>query len=106
MPRARLLVLSLLALILLSYQTNSQTQTSSQSQPHQAATQNARAAHAPVNCTNNGTDVNSNGETVKRPENCSAPPKGTTAQCRDGSYSFSQTRKGTCSHHGGVAKWF
>jgi hypothetical protein len=33
-----------------------------------------------------------------------APP-GATAQCRDGSYSFSQTHSGTCSHHGGVAAW-
>lgn len=34
-----------------------------------------------------------------------APPAGATAQCRDGSYSFSQHRRGTCSHHGGVARW-
>jgi len=33
------------------------------------------------------------------------PPAGATAQCRDGSYSFSQHRSGTCSHHGGVARW-
>jgi hypothetical protein len=33
-----------------------------------------------------------------------APP-GATAQCRDGTYSFSQTHSGTCSHHGGVAQW-
>lgn len=33
-----------------------------------------------------------------------APP-GATAVCRDGTYSFSQTRSGTCSHHGGVAAW-
>jgi len=56
-------------------------------------------------CTDNGTYVNSKGETVKRPENCSAAPQGATAQCRDGSYSFSQNRRGTCSNHGGVAKW-
>jgi hypothetical protein len=56
-------------------------------------------------CADNGTYVNSKGETVKRPENCSAAPQGATAQCRDGSYSFSQSRRGTCSHHGGVAKW-
>jgi Protein of unknown function (DUF3761) len=30
---------------------------------------------------------------------------GPTAQCRDGSYSYSQHRSGTCSHHGGVARW-
>jgi len=56
-------------------------------------------------CTDNGTYVNSKGGTVKRPENCSAVPQGATAQCRDGSYSFSHSRSGTCSHHGGVAKW-
>ena len=28
-----------------------------------------------------------------------------TAQCRDGSYSYSRHRSGTCSHHGGVARW-
>ena len=56
-------------------------------------------------CANNGTYVNSKGETVKRPENCSSAPQGATAQCRDGSYSFSRSHRGTCSHHGGVAKW-
>jgi len=56
-------------------------------------------------CADNGTYVNSKGKTVKRPENCTAAPQGATAQCRDGSYSFSQSRRGTCSHHGGVAKW-
>ncbi len=33
-------------------------------------------------------------------------PVGATALCRDGSYSFSQSRRGTCSHHGGVAQWY
>lgn len=35
----------------------------------------------------------------------SSRPPGATAQCKDGTYSFSQTRSGTCSHHGGVATW-
>jgi hypothetical protein len=34
-----------------------------------------------------------------------SPPPGATALCRDGTYSFSQHHSGTCSHHGGVAKW-
>lgn len=32
-------------------------------------------------------------------------PTGATAQCRDGSFSFSLNHRGTCSHHGGVAGW-
>lgn len=35
----------------------------------------------------------------------SSPPPGATALCRDGTYSFSQHRSGTCSYHGGVARW-
>jgi Protein of unknown function (DUF3761) len=33
-----------------------------------------------------------------------APPAA-TARCRDGTYSFSQHRRGTCSDHLGVAEW-
>jgi hypothetical protein len=32
-------------------------------------------------------------------------PATASAKCRDGSYSFSQHRRGTCSHHGGVQSW-
>lgn len=32
-------------------------------------------------------------------------PAGASAKCRDGTYSFSQHRRGTCSHHGGVSNW-
>lgn len=32
-------------------------------------------------------------------------PDAATAICRDGTYSFSQSRSGTCSHHGGVSQW-
>jgi hypothetical protein len=32
-------------------------------------------------------------------------PSGATAICRDGTYSYSAHRRGTCSHHGGVAQW-
>ncbi|MBQ3677162.1 MAG: DUF3761 domain-containing protein [Bacteroidales bacterium] len=31
---------------------------------------------------------------------------GPTAQCKDGTYSYSKTHQGTCSHHGGVAVWY
>jgi hypothetical protein len=32
-------------------------------------------------------------------------PAGATAKCKDGTYSKSQHRSGTCSGHGGVAQW-
>ncbi|WP_420197036.1 DUF3761 domain-containing protein [Brevundimonas vesicularis] len=35
----------------------------------------------------------------------SSIPSGETARCRDRTYSYSQSRRGTCSGHGGVAKW-
>jgi hypothetical protein len=51
--------------------------------------------------------VNSRGVWVPSPQRTpdnQAPP-GATAHCQDGTYSFSQSRRGTCSHHGGVAEW-
>jgi len=33
-------------------------------------------------------------------------PNGATAKCRDGSYSHSAHRAGTCARHGGVAQWY
>jgi hypothetical protein len=46
-------------------------------------------------------------EPESRPEPTSTrgAPSGASAICRDGSYSFSAHRRGTCSHHGGVAQW-
>ena len=48
--------------------------------------------------------TNQNREPSSRKHSTSVP-SGATAECRDGSYSFSEHRSGTCSHHGGVAKW-
>jgi hypothetical protein len=48
---------------------------------------------------------NSDGQRVQSPTYSETIPAGATAQCRDGSYGFSQHRQGTCSHHGGVARW-
>ena len=48
---------------------------------------------------------NVNGRCVHRPVQAAHAPVGATAKCRDGTYSFSQHRRGTCSHHGGVAEW-
>lgn len=45
------------------------------------------------------------GHQVHRPVQASSAPAGASAQCRDRSWSFSESRRGTCSHHGGVARW-
>ncbi|WP_406637930.1 DUF3761 domain-containing protein [Amycolatopsis sp. WGS_07] len=56
---------------------------------------------APAEC---GSDYyrNSSGNCVHRPD---SNPSGATARCNDGTYSYSQHRSGTCSHHGGVKQW-
>ena len=49
--------------------------------------------------------TNSKGERVQSPTYYDKAPAGATALCRDGTYSFSRNRRGTCSRHGGVARW-
>lgn len=51
--------------------------------------------------------INSQGERVRSPVHTAdnRPPTGATAHCRNGTYSFSRSRRGTCSHHGSVAEW-
>jgi len=49
--------------------------------------------------------TNSAGQRVQSPTYNNKVPVGATALCRDGTYNFSRNRRGTCSHHGGVAKW-
>jgi hypothetical protein len=68
------------------------------------AAEKASEAETTPACTN-GTYANSAGKTVCSPEESPTAPAGATAKCEDGTYSFSESRSGTCSHHGGVAEW-
>jgi len=54
-----------------------------------------------------GYYTNRDGIQVHRPAHTTndQPPAGASAQCGDGSFSFSLNRRGTCSHHGGVTRW-
>jgi hypothetical protein len=60
-----------------------------------------------ANLSNHNTYTNRDGNTVHAPARSLSgkAPEGATARCRDGTYSFSRHRSGTCSRHGGVADW-
>lgn len=60
---------------------------------------------APAQNCPSGTYVNSAGNTICRPTAANVAPQGATAKCGDGTFSYSQSRRGTCSSHGGVAAW-
>ncbi|MGJ3648198.1 DUF3761 domain-containing protein [Sphingomonas sp. GlSt437] len=45
------------------------------------------------------------GHRVHRPVFSRAVPAGASARCRDGTWSFSESHRGSCSHHGGVDRW-
>ena len=68
-----------------------------------AGAQPAHPAAAPA--CRAGYYRNVDGHCVHRPERSAKAPAGASARCRDGTYSFSQHASGTCSHHGGVARW-
>jgi Protein of unknown function (DUF3761)/Bacterial SH3 domain len=69
----------------------------SQTDPHRTV---------PPPSTSGRSYINVDGVRVPSPVFSATRPEGSTARCRDGSYSFSQHRRGTCSWHGGVAVWY
>ncbi len=64
-----------------------------------------QASRAPSPECPNGTYENSAGNIVCKPYSRPEQPEGASAECEDGTYSFSESRSGTCSHHGGVRRW-
>ncbi|MDX1535969.1 MAG: DUF3761 domain-containing protein [Candidatus Spechtbacterales bacterium] len=66
-------------------------------------TSNTRVKDVPL--SNDNYYINTDGESVHSPAYAPAVPAGASAKCRDGTYSFSRNRRGTCSRHGGVAYW-
>ena len=73
---------------------------------HASAPAPALAPVDPASSCDEATNyVNSDGVCVPRPVAAPSAPAGATAQCNDGTYSFSRHRQGTCSGHHGVANW-
>jgi hypothetical protein len=78
-----------------------------QRKEHEEAEKREHEQAPPPAACPNGTYTNSAGNTVCKPYATpnGEQPAGATAKCEDGTYSFSESRSGTCSHHGGVAEW-
>lgn len=70
------------------------------SRPAEAASEQAQSTVCSAD-----SYLNSRGNCVHRPVRADRAPADATARCRDGTYSFSQSRRGTCSRHGGIAQW-
>lgn len=83
--------------------TISLLQTTESTSADESSSQRPRRTLPPVS---GRSYVNVDGVRVPSPVFSDTKPAGATARCRDGSYSFSQHRRGTCSHHGGVTEWF
>ena len=75
-------------------------------QPTTAEQQPPPSPNGTCGLSNDNSYTNSKGNDVHSPANCTdgSVPPGATAQCNDGSYSFSESRRGSCSSHGGVAR--
>jgi hypothetical protein len=95
-------VLARLALLMiLTFTAQVEARTSSDIAPASQVTTNE------ADLTSHGHYKNRDGVEVHSPSKSKSgkAPQGASAQCRDGSYSFSTHHRGTCSHHGGVAQW-
>lgn len=78
---------------------------SAQVETKQKAVEPAPKPKAEPELSNDNYYTNVDGNQVHSPAYAPSQPSGASARCRDGTYSFSQNRRGTCSHHGGVAAW-
>ena len=75
------------------------------SAPDLGSPASARTRTVAAAACNADSYINSSGHCVHRPVKAPTAPAGASAKCRDGTFSFSEHRQGTCSHHGGVAQW-
>lgn len=80
-------------------------------EPTEAVTATATATESVTETATPSPEPEPEPEPAAEPEPEPAPapepehPEGATALCSNGTYSWSENRRGTCSHHGGVAQW-
>jgi hypothetical protein len=76
-----------------------------QAEPN-TTTATASQSSVGASLSNSNYYTNVDGNRIHSPAYSDSIPAGASARCGDGTYSFSQHRQGTCSHHGGVDTWF
>lgn len=88
-------------------QSTQKTSDSSQTEnnPIQVKATTNKSVSQPYSGSNADYYTNVDGNRIQSPTYYDSAPAGASAQCGDGTYSFSQHHQGTCSHHGGVAEW-
>ena len=72
---------------------------------HSYGTSRSYTTHYSYTSGHSAYYTNVSGHKVHCPVFSTHAPTGWSAQCADHSYSFSEHRRGTCSHHGGVLRW-
>lgn len=79
-------------------------QKATKSKPAATAATGAPAAAAPAASTS-AAKTSTATKSAPTASASNTDPTGATAKCKDGTYSKSAHRSGTCSSHGGVAEW-
>lgn len=72
-----------------------------------SASASAKAQPDEASLLEHGHYTNKQGQEVHSPAHTKngKAPAGASAKCSDGTFSFSKSHRGTCSHHGGVTEW-
>ncbi|SDN91947.1 Protein of unknown function [Methylobacterium phyllostachyos] len=95
-PRAALAVAALFAATCLPFLTADAALARACFQPDESKLE----SHQHYNSRRDGCEVHGPAKALD-----GTKPEGASAKCRDGTWSFSHTRSGTCSRHGGVERW-
>ena len=89
----------------LNSNSNAMSNVNSYAPSNSLNTMSNTSTNKPANlAANKPATTNTSNSTANKIATTQKPPKGATAVCKDGTYSFSKTDSGQCSGHGGVDK--